>query len=258
MLNLNEIILQFPPYLHDQKRSLLREYLQYKILEIIFDSKYANKLSFLGGTALRIIYNNSRFSEDLDFDNFNLTKADFEDLSLIIKNVLRKEGFEVEVRNVFKSAFRAYIKIPDILFQNQISPYKNEVLLIQIDTVPHYFDYKADRKLINKFGIFTEINVTPLSILLAQKIYAAFQRKRTQGRDFYDIVFLMSFNVNPDFVYLKRAIDVENKAELKKYILEKSKSLDFSKLAFDFEDFLFNKRDTKRVLLFVEYMKSVL
>src|SRR3989339_557536 len=258
MLNLNEIISQFSPYLHDQKRNILREYLQYKILEIIVDSKYANKLSFLGGTALRIVYNNSRFSDDLDFDNFNLTKDDFANLSLIIKERLHKEGFEVDVRNVFKSAFRTYIKIPDILFQNQISPYKNEVLLIQVDTVPHYYDYKVDRKLLNKFGVFTEINVTPLPILLAQKIYAAFQRKRTQGRDFYDIVFLMSFNVDPDFNYLKKAIDVKNKVELKKYILRNSKNLDFTKLAFDFEYFLFKRNDTKRVLLFKEYIKSVL
>jgi predicted nucleotidyltransferase component of viral defense system len=97
-----------------------------------------------------------------------------------------------------------------------------------------------------------------LSILLAQKIYAAFQRKRTHGRDFYDIVFLMSFNIDPDFDYLKRAIDVKNKVELKKYILQNSKDLDFSKLAFDFEYFLFKKDDSKRVLLFKEYIKSVL
>jgi Domain of unknown function (DUF1814). len=39
----------------------------------------------MGGTSLRIIYNNSRFSEDLDFDNFSLTQAEFTLLSEKLK-----------------------------------------------------------------------------------------------------------------------------------------------------------------------------
>ena len=69
MLSLQEIEKYYPEKLKKFKRNILREYLQYKILQIIFNSEYANKLSFLGGTALKIIYDNSRFSEDLDFDN---------------------------------------------------------------------------------------------------------------------------------------------------------------------------------------------
>lgn len=71
MLNLEEILQAYPESLRTFKRFLLREYLQYKILEIVFGaSKYANQLCFLGGTCLRIVHNTSRFSEDLDFDNF--------------------------------------------------------------------------------------------------------------------------------------------------------------------------------------------
>lgn len=46
------------------KKNILREYLQYKILEIIFNHTLSNKLSFMGGTCLRIVYGTSRFSEN--------------------------------------------------------------------------------------------------------------------------------------------------------------------------------------------------
>ena len=73
MLSLSEIQTYYPAHLQHRGEFLLREYVQYKILELLFESNYALKFSFLGGTCLRIIHNNNRFSEDLDFDNFNLT-----------------------------------------------------------------------------------------------------------------------------------------------------------------------------------------
>ena len=71
MLNIREIEKYYPAHLHSFKRFMLREYLQYKILEIIFDGPYADRLIFLGGTCLRIVHGNQRFSEDLDFDNLS-------------------------------------------------------------------------------------------------------------------------------------------------------------------------------------------
>ena len=77
MININQIEQFYPENLRSFKRNILREYLQYKILEIIFNSGTAPKLSFIGGTSLRIVHENTRFSEDLDFDNFNLKESDF-------------------------------------------------------------------------------------------------------------------------------------------------------------------------------------
>ena len=66
MLELDQIISFYPEKLRIFKKNILREYLQYKILEIIFNSPFANKVVFMGGTALRIFYDNARFSEDLN------------------------------------------------------------------------------------------------------------------------------------------------------------------------------------------------
>ena len=169
----------------------MREYLQYKILEIIFNSKIAGNLSFLGGTALRIIYNNTRFSEDLDFDNFGLSQKEFTLLSKEVKNGLIKQGYKTEIRNVFKGAYRCYVKMPKILFNSDLSGFEEEKIMIQIDTMPHNFKYKPDRKILNKFDIFTQINITPPDIVLSQKIYAILNRKRAKGRDFFDVIFLL-------------------------------------------------------------------
>jgi len=139
MLSLAEIEKYYPENIRAFKRNILREYLQYKILQIIFNSKYANKLSFLGGTALRIVSDNARFSEDLDFDNFGLKEKEFDEISQLVKKHLELEGYEVEVRNIFKDAYRCYVRIPKLLFDSGLSGYEEEKILIQLDTAPQQY-----------------------------------------------------------------------------------------------------------------------
>lgn len=256
MLSIKEIENFYPPKLQNFKRSLLREYLQYKILQIVFNSEYAPKLSFLGGTALRIVYGNNRFSEDLDFDNFSLTEKEFIDLSKIVKEKLELEGYKVEIRNVSKGAFRCYLKIPRLLFDSELSGYKDEKILIQLDSMAHHFDYKPDKKILNSFDVFEEIYVTPLDVILSQKILTIFNRKRMKGRDFYDVVFLLSL-VGPNYEYLKQKTDINNGKELKRALLEVAEKADLKKLSDDVSPFLFNSEESKKVTLFEDYIKSV-
>jgi predicted nucleotidyltransferase component of viral defense system len=61
MLDLKQIEVFYPEFLRSFKRNLLREYLQYKILEKIFDSEFGEALSLMGGTAIHMIYGNKRF-----------------------------------------------------------------------------------------------------------------------------------------------------------------------------------------------------
>lgn len=256
MLTLKEIEKQYPDNLRPFKRNILREYLQYQILEIIFNSSLASKLSFLGGTALCLVHGNTRFSEDLDFDNFGMTESEFIELTEEVKKGMQKIGFEVEVRNVFKGAFRCYLKIPKILLDNELSLLPDEKILIQIDTAPHHFKYEPDKKIISKFDVFTQIFSTPLDILLSQKIYTIFNRKRAKGRDFFDTIFLLG-RTKPNYEYLKMKIGVNNWSETKKKLLDKLKKLDLNTLAKDVEPFLFNPRDSKKVALFNEYIKQI-
>jgi predicted nucleotidyltransferase component of viral defense system len=256
MLSLAQIQQYYPEYLQGFKKNILREYLQYKILEIIFNSGLADKLSFIGGTALRIIHENTRFSEDLDFDNFRLSENDFVRLTKAIEDGLKREGFVVEIRNVLKRAFRCYIKLPQVLFDNSISGLKEEKIMIQVDTEPHDFSYKPDKKFLNKFDVFTQIAVTPADILLAQKIYALLNRKRAKGRDFFDVIFLLQ-KTKQNFNYLEQHAGIKDKQTLKKKLLAHIKEINLQEMAKDVEPFLFRPADSKKITLFSEYIKQV-
>jgi len=255
MIDLEQIESFYPEYLRAFKKNLLREYLQYKILEIIFDSKFGKNLAFMGGTALRIIYSIDRFSEDLDFDNLGLGKMDFENLVELIRKNLERMGYVVEIKNVFKGAYRSYIKFVDILYDSKISPHKNEKLLIQVDTEPQMFRYNPSRKIINKFDVFLRLNAVPQEILLSQKIACIFSRKRPMGRDFYDVVFLMG-RTKPNFEYLKLKLNINSGEDLKNMLVTECKKFDFKSLAKDMEPILINPSGEKKVFHFLDYIEN--
>lgn len=255
MLDLKQIESFYPEYLRAFRKNLLREYLQYKILEIIFDSKFGEKLSFMGGTAIRIIHSNNRFSEDLDFDNLGLKEKEFEQLARLIQRKLKLEGYPAEMKNVFKGAYRSYIRIPNILFENGLSRHKQEKLLIKLDAEPQGFRYHPEKVIINKFDVFLRINVVPTNMLLSQKIYAIFKRKRAMGRDFYDAVFLFG-KTKLNLEYLKSKLKIKDRINLKNKLLSKCKKFDFKRLAKEVEQFLFVPSDSKKVLFFRDYIKN--
>lgn len=58
--------------------TIIKEFLHYEILKILHkSSKTKESLVFQGGTALRLCYNGTRFSEDLDFCIANNKEFDF-------------------------------------------------------------------------------------------------------------------------------------------------------------------------------------
>ena len=256
MININEIK-KYYPSLKGFDRNILREYLQYKILDVIFKSRHAIKLSFLGGTAIKICYGSTRFSEDLDFDNFNLSKDEFNDIITDVNRALVHEGYSTEIKLVYKGAFRAYIKIPKLLHYNNLSSLEDEKLTIQIDTVAHGFKYKPNDFLLQKFDVFRNIKVTPIDILLSQKAASIFGRKRAKGRDYYDIIYLMGLG-DFNFDYLKQKLQISGKGELKKRLLDNTKKENLKNLAKDVLPFLINPDDQERILSFKEYIEQEL
>jgi len=256
MMLLNEIEKNYPENLRVHRHFILREYLQHKLLQIIFDSDYANNLCFLGGTCLRIVYGNTRFSEDIDFDNSGLDETTFAAIAETIKKQLELEGYETEMRTVYKGAYHCYIRFPGLLFKEGLSGYKEEKILIQLDTEPQHFDFKPQQYILNRFDVFTQISITPPDILLAQKFYAILNRDRNKGRDFFDVVFLLSLVGKPNYDYLGQKLKITTPKELKEKILEKCAQTDLQGMAKDIQPFLFNPADTKKVTLFAAYIKQ--
>jgi predicted nucleotidyltransferase component of viral defense system len=239
MLNLSQILEFYPENLHPFKSFILREYLQYHILEILFESQFAQEFCFIGGTALRIVHGNQRFSEDLDFDHINVDSKTFDKLAIVIESQLKKKGLVVEIRTVHKSAYHCYIKFPHILFNEKISSHANQKILIQLDSEAQYFEFEPELVFLNKFDIFCEIRSAPKDLLLAHKFSAVLGRPRNKGRDFFDIIFLLSMNIKPNYAYLKEKLGIENNHQLKTILLNKVARLSMEEMAKDVEPFLF-------------------
>ena len=257
MLTLPEIEKSYPESLRGFKRFILREYLQHKILQFIFDSEYANQFVFLGGTCLRIVHGNTRFSEDIDFDNLRMKEEVFEKISLIIRKQLEQEGYNVEMKTVYRGAYHCYIRFPELLYREGLSGHPEEKILIQLDAEPQHFDFIPQRYILNRFDVFTTVFITPLDILLAQKFYAIINRERNKGRDFYDTVFLLSLIDKPNYDYLELKLNITDAKQLKEAVLDKCRKIDMKEMANDVQSFLFDPADVKKITSFEEYLKQV-
>lgn len=256
MLSIDQIKKFYPSNMHKYERQILREYLQYLILDIIYTSEYADKIVFMGGTAIRIIHDSQRFSEDLDFDSRDLDKKDFENISNHVSTELKNEGFSVEIRVIKDSAFHCYLKFPGLLFDFNLSGYRNEKILMNLDAEKQPFRYMPAHVMINRFGILSRIAVVPKEIILSQKISAFLDRKRTKARDIFDIVYMYSFT-SPDYDYLKVTENIDNMHFLIKILLKKSEQLDLSALSREIEPFLVNPKDKKVIEMFPDFINSI-
>lgn len=256
MLDIQEIEQYYPENLRIFKRFMLREYLQYKILEIVFSGPYAKKLVFLGGTCLRLVHGNQRFSEDLDFDNFDLSPKEFDKISQNIAIQLERMGYTTEIKQIAKAAYHCNIRFPKILFEQGLSGYKEEKILIQLDTEPQLFKFIPEEPILNKFDVFTRIFSTPLNLLMAQKCYAILNRPRNKGRDFYDLVFLMGKEIAPNMDYLCQKTGIRNTTELKDQLLDKCNTLNMDDMTKDVAPFLFSPKDEKKIKFFNDYLEN--
>jgi len=142
MITLNDTKKAYPANLHVFDSFLLREYLQYRIPGIIFSSPFANKLVFLGGTCLRIVHGNRRFSGDLDFDKHNLSKEEFGQLGELVRRELEYEGYAAIMEIAGQKAYRCKLRLPGLLFQHGISGHREQSISIQLDSESQQYAYE--------------------------------------------------------------------------------------------------------------------
>ena len=232
----------------------LREYLQHVILRILFEQKVLKDWVFHGGTALRIAHNLNRFSEDLDF---YLKKID-RDYSLFsvaekLNKALCLQGYSISVSPAKKKAVQStFIKFNNLLFESGLTHYREEKMSIklEIDTNPPK-GYRCNNVLINTFFPFSLIHQDPGSFL-SGKIHALLQRPYTKGRDYYDLMFLLSRweRISPNLEYLNNALKQTNYEGLpvradnwKKILSECIRQADWPGIRKDIEPFLESSAD---------------
>ncbi|MBX2971742.1 MAG: nucleotidyl transferase AbiEii/AbiGii toxin family protein [Flavobacteriales bacterium] len=257
MLDLHSIKRYYPAALHTKPQFLLREYLQCRILHLIYTSPLGRELVFLGGTCLRLVHDNSRFSEDLDFDNRGLSSEAFDEVAEVVRTGLERMGYTVHVDVVKKGAYHCYVKLPGLLFQEGLSGHVEAKILISLDAEPQHYRYEPEVALLDRFDTFTNLLSTPLPLLLAQKCLAILERKRSKGRDFFDVAFLLSRGVTaPDMDYLKERRGLDDTRALCEALLERCASLDMEQMARDVDPFLFEENGRARVIHFPQLIRQ--
>ncbi len=209
----------------------------------------------MGGTAVHMVHGNTRFSEDLDFDNRGIPQKDFPSVAGHLKQALEREGISVEVKTACRGACHIYLTFPGMLYKQGLSAQAQEKMVIRIDAEPQQFDYNPDIILLNKFDVFMKIGVVPAPVMLAQKISCVFTRKRQMGRDYFDIVFLMG-KTRPDMRYLSEKLGIADAGALKERLIAQCAGYSFELLAKDVEPFLFSRRDALRVREFREFIQT--
>ncbi|TVR02180.1 MAG: hypothetical protein EA399_00570 [Desulfovibrionales bacterium] len=255
MLTIDQIRAYFPePVFRQSPQAALVEYLQHELLDSLFKDAAAAHLCFIGGTAIRILHGSLRFSEDLDFDNFGLSFADFELLLGRACRDMEYKGFIVEYRLVESGAYHCHIRFPELLFKTGISPDKGRKILVRIDAEAKDRLYEPKTTMLNRFGVFRRIINAPVEILLAQKMLTVLFRKREKGRDLYDVSFLMGMST-PDYEFVRKTLGVDN-TEFIRMVTRRLDELDLAYLAQDVEPFLIDPRQMERVLYFREAWKE--
>jgi hypothetical protein len=79
---------------------------------------------------------------------------------------------------------------------------------------------------------------------------------RQKGRDFYDLMFLLSFT-RPDYSFLAARRQISSPAGLKQALAEMLSLTDLKKKARDFEHLLFQKTNNLRILDFPKVLEMI-
>ncbi|MBU0998674.1 nucleotidyl transferase AbiEii/AbiGii toxin family protein [Patescibacteria group bacterium] len=166
---------------------IVREYYQLIFLKELYEEKYSEHIFFKGGTAIRLIFRGSRFSEDLDFTVEG-----------------KPENFNIFVVKFFKKLEKLY----DFSFKKRKTITGERYLLTTNSSTGDYkifinLDFSFREKVLTPTRaiiktsypvIFTSfVNCLSKEEILAEKIRAIMTRDK--GRDIYDLWFLLSQNI---------------------------------------------------------------
>ena len=191
-------------------RHLVREYIQHYVLYLLYRTKHYRRMAFTGGTALRILFELPRFSEDLDFSLVDDREAlGFDDVRDALLSELELAGYEViEGGRRSNNVASTFIKFPGLLHELGLSPHASQTLSVrlEIDLNPPAGG-RTELALVNRYHLLYHVMRHDLPTLLAGKLHALFFRPYTKGRDVYDALWFLSAKkeIEPNLTFLNNA-----------------------------------------------------
>ncbi|HLB55979.1 MAG TPA: nucleotidyl transferase AbiEii/AbiGii toxin family protein [Coxiellaceae bacterium] len=195
------------------EENALKEILQEVALFSLSTTDFFSKALFQGGTALRILHQLPRFSEDLDFilkkptKNFEWKKYTDEmkkafSLYGITPEIQDREKAKIAVKKMFLKD-NSIGKILELNFQHHA--HKKLLIKFEIDTNPpngsneerKYLDFPEDYS----------IAAQDLPSNFAGKCHALLCREYLKGRDWFDFLWYVAQRTTINFVFLKNAFN---------------------------------------------------
>lgn len=227
----------------------LKEYLQFSVLAFIYSQKEYQNFIFTGGSALRIVYNLPRLSEDLDF---NLKSQDYEKIDLkILGEKLQKyfqEKFLLSISYRVQGNYRIYLKFPILKQLGLASGSDSDFLYVKIEiSAEDFINPEYETAPVSGFGFNFIVKTYNLKFLMTGKISAILDRAwfkgkeneiDIKGRDYYDLFWYFDKGIKPDFLTLSSKFAIKNEMELKKALKEKiEQKVTEKKLFYDLANF---------------------
>ncbi len=191
---------------------ILREWWEIVILRDLLSSPIGENLVFKDGTALRLVYNSPRFSEDLDFSI--IKKFSFGSFEGIITTI-QKRYSELEIKDV-ADKFYTYIA------QYKITePWRPRAISVKIEVSKRYLTGGSTRYAIAPIrsrvsNIEALGNVMTRERIYEEKIEAL--KTRDEPRDLFDFWYLSSLFQKP---YKQPSVNFDKKTlvqNLRKYL----------------------------------------
>lgn len=251
----------------------LREIMQEIALYSLSMNGFFNNGIFHGGTELRLAHALPRFSEDLDFI---LTSRDnsfsWDNYSGVMLRTFTNYGLNVEIRSPGhgSSSIRKLLLVePEVLggVEGGRTPYLR--IRLKVDVNPPHGASLATAFL--SFPIPFEVGVLDLPSSFALKCHALLCREWIKGRDWFDLIWFCSRNIQPQLDLLVSALlqsgpwegqDIEITDDwLRKNLAQKIKTLDWSRIIREVSPFLSTEDrsslDSWGIPLFMHYINRI-
>ena len=229
-------------------RGILREYVQVLLLAELYGLKGGNRLHFTGGTSLRLVEHLGRFSEDLDFNTWNMGRGVFEELVRGTMKGMERRGFTVGAGFEHRGRLSvARLSFPGLEKQYGIDPSRSRAggLMIKMETNLPLWKRAPEPKIVAGFGEIIPVPCTPLPALMADKVDAAIRKNR--ARHLYDLAVLLGRKTPVDAQVWRK---LGGEGDALDRLLERIKHLrpeDLKRMAESLRPFLFDEREARLV-----------
>lgn len=232
-----------------KRANALREELQLLVLKILDDGGFFKNICFVGGTALRVLFDLRRFSEDLDFSlqkplNSNFS---FQDMLNYLTQQLTIYKLAVDTKIKQKGAVQSvFLRFSEVLQEFGIVKRKGQKIAIklEVDTNPP-LHARFETRLLQKGFMFTVVH-HDLPTLFAGKALAFLNRAYTKGRDLYDMIWFLGKDVKVNRAFFEAGFKQQvagfsgtlSQDELKRRLIEKLTGLNMQAVIRDAQPFL--------------------